>query len=97
MIDSDPYYKVSLVDQALYTGDSDQDAANAEALGELVRAYLADPMNNPEPVFMGKNYKYYADAILYAETLPVPEPGTIALLAIALLGTFSARGRALKG
>jgi hypothetical protein len=97
MIDSDPYYKVALVDQALYTGDPDMDAANAEALGELVRAYLEDPMNNPEPVFLGKNYKYYADAISYAETLPVPEPGTIALLAIALLGTFSARRRATKG
>jgi hypothetical protein len=93
MIDSDPYYKVALVDQALYTGDDEQNAANAEALGELVRAYLADPVNNPEPVFGGKNYKYYADAILYAETLPVPEPATFVALAVALLATISIRRR----
>jgi hypothetical protein len=97
MIDSDPYYKVSLVDTALYTGDNDQNAENAEALGELVRAYVADPMNSPPPVFMGKDYTYYANAILYAETLPVPEPGTFALLAVALLGLYSARRRATKG
>jgi hypothetical protein len=97
MIDSAPYYKVSLVETALYTGDNDQNAENAEALGELVRAYVADPMNSPPPVFMGKDYTYYANAILYAETLPVPEPGTFALLAVALLGLYSARRRATKG
>jgi hypothetical protein len=95
MIDSDPYYKVSLVDTALYTGDNDQNAENAEALGELVRAYLADPMNAPPPVFMGKDYTYYANAIAYAETLPIPEPGTFALAALAVLGTLGRRRRAL--
>lgn len=95
MIDSDPYYKVSLVEQDLYTGDAEQNAENAEALGELVRDYVADPINNPEPVFGGKNYKFYADAITYAEGLPVPEPGTFGLLAVALLGMFSMRRRAM--
>jgi hypothetical protein len=95
MIDSDPYYNVSLVDTALYTGDDDENAENAEALGELVRAYVADPMNSPPPVFMGKDYTYYANAILYAETLPVPEPGTFALLAVALPGAFGLRRRSL--
>jgi hypothetical protein len=95
MIDSDPYYKVSLVDTALYTGTNDENAENAEALGELVRAYVVDPVNSPAPIFMGKDYTYYANAILYAETLPVPEPGTFALLAVALLGTFAIRRRAL--
>jgi hypothetical protein len=95
MIDSDPYYVVSLVEQDLYTGDNDENADNAEALGELVRAYLADPVNNPEPVFGGKNYKFYADAIAYAETLPVPEPGTLCLLGIALLGACSVRRRGI--
>jgi hypothetical protein len=99
MIDSDPYYKVSLVDTALYTDsdpndDVDENADNAEALGELVRAYVADPMNAPPPIFMGKDYTYYANAILYAETLPIPEPCTSALLAIGLLGTVSVRRRA---
>jgi hypothetical protein len=95
MIDSDPYYKVSLVDTALYTGDNDQNAENAEALGELVRAYVADPVNSPPPVFMGKDYTYYANAIIYAETLPIPEPATLTLLAVALLAAFGGRRRAL--
>jgi hypothetical protein len=95
MIDSDPYYKVSLVEQDLYTGNNDQNADNAEALGELVRAYLADPLNNPEPVFGGKNYKFYADAIAFAETLPVPEPAAFGLVAAALIGMFSMRRRTL--
>jgi hypothetical protein len=90
---------VSLVDTALYTDsdpndDVDENADNAEALGELVRAYVADPMNAPPPIFMGKDYTYYANAILYAETLPIPEPCTSALLAIGLLGTVSVRRRA---
>ncbi len=72
-----------------------ENADNAEALGELVRAYVADPINNPEPVFGGKNYKYYADAISYAEGLSIPEPGTLGLLAIALLGALSIRRRAM--
>lgn len=93
MIDSDPYYKVSLVDTALYTGSNDENADNAEALGELVRAYVADPINTPPPVFMGKDYTYYANAILHAESLPIPEPGAVALLAIGLLATGSIRCR----
>jgi hypothetical protein len=101
MIDSDPYYKVSLVDTALYTDtdpndDVDHNAENAEALGELVRAYVADPMNSPPPVFMGTDYTYYANAILYAETLPIPEPGSFALLVVALLATLGIRRRALE-
>lgn len=93
MIDSDPYYKVSLVEQDLYTGDMEENADNAEALGELVRAYVADPLNAPAPIFMGKDYTFYANAIIYAEGLPIPEPGTLSLLAIALLGTLSIRRR----
>jgi len=93
MIDSDPYYKVSLVDTALYTGSNDENADNAEALGELVRAYVADPINTPPPVFMGKDYTYYANAILHAESLPIPEPGAVALLAMGLLATASIRRR----
>lgn len=92
MIDSDPFYMVSLVDQALYTGDAETNAENAEMLGELVRAYLEDPNNHPEPEFGGKNYKYYADAIRYAETLPIPEPGGLGLLVMALMGMLATRG-----
>jgi hypothetical protein len=95
MINSDPYYKVALVDQHLYTGDPDMDAEHAEALGELVRAYLADPANNPEPVYLDKNYGYYADAILYAQTL-VPEPGTAALAMMALAGALAIHRKRLQ-
>jgi hypothetical protein len=91
MIDSDPFLMVSLVDHVLYTGNDEQNAENAEALGELVRAYMADPVNNPEPVFLGKNFKFYADAIGYAERIAVPEPGALTLAAITLLGIAARR------
>jgi hypothetical protein len=93
MIDSDPFLMVSLVDQVLYTGDAEQNAANAEALGELVRAYLADPVNNPEPIFLGKNFTFYANAIAYAESVAVPEPGALGLAVVALLGMTTRRRR----
>jgi hypothetical protein len=86
MEDSEPYYLVTLVDQALYTGNEDMNAENAEAVGEMVRAYLADPAGAPEPVFGGKSYTYYADAIAYAESLVIPEPSAVALITIALVG-----------
>jgi len=93
MIDSDPFYLVSLVDRSLYTGDDETNADNAEVLGELVRAYLEDPMSNPEPEFGGRNYTFYAEAIRYAETLPIPEPSGCGLVMMASVALLAVRGR----
>jgi hypothetical protein len=92
--DSDPYYFATLVDDQLYTGNEEMDVENSDAVGELVRAYLADPGSAPEPIFNGKSYKYFADAIAYAESLVIPEPSAIALVAIVLLGVLAGRTRA---
>ena len=93
LLDSDPWYMVALVDHHLYTGNEETDIENAEAVGELVHAYLADPLNAPEPIYQGYNYKFFADAISYAESLPVPEPSTIWLLTAAVAGIFARRSR----
>ena len=93
LADSDRYYLVALVDSHLYTGDADMDAENAEAVGEMVRSYLDDPSGAPQPVFNGKNYTFYADAIGYAEGLVIPEPSAAALAAAALAGLLATRYR----
>ena len=93
LLDSDPYYMVALIDHRLYTGNSFTDAEKADAMGELLHTYLADPLNAREPVFEGVNYKFYADAILYAESLVVPEPGTFWLVMVALASFFVRRSR----
>lgn len=93
LLDSDPYYVVGLIDHRLYTGDNSADSESADLLGDMVNAYLADPVNNPEPVFNGVNYKFYADAIRYAENLVVPEPGAVWCLAIVAGGLAVRRSR----
>lgn len=93
LLDSDPYYMVALIDHRLYTGDSTADSESADMLGDMVNAYLADPVNTPEPVFEGVNYKFYADAIRYAENLAVPEPSAVWCVAIAVSGFIVRRNR----
>lgn len=93
LLDSDPYYMVALIDHRLYTGNNTADAESADLLGDMVNAYLADPANTPEPVFGGTNYKFYADAIRYAENLAVPEPGTAWCLSAVVICAFGRRNR----
>jgi hypothetical protein len=90
--DSEPYYLVALVDQTLYTGDEDQNAENAEMVGEMVREYLADP-SGPEPMFGGRNYAFYADAIAHAESLVIPEPSALILVFTLLTTVLVVRWR----
>ena len=65
-----------------YAGDNDENAANAEALGEIVRAYVADPLNSPPPIFMGKDYElavYSKDDFVWdKKDLLVPLPADAA-------------------
>lgn len=82
--ESDPFYLVTLKDDSLYTGDEDMDAENGVAVGQAVRDYLAGTLTEP-PSFQGTDYTYYADAVVFAQTLPVPEP-TTGLLMTAMMG-----------
>jgi hypothetical protein len=90
LVDSDPFYEVVLVEQ-LVTNHTDPEGA-AETLGLAVFDYLADPQTNPPPTFGGESFLFYADAIRYAESL-VPEPGTVSLAAMAVIGMFARRRR----
>lgn len=80
--DSHPFHLVTLVDD-LITNDADPEDA-AETLGELIRVYLNDPLNAPAPIFGGKDFTFYANAIRSVQA--VPEPSTVALLALIAIG-----------
>lgn len=83
--ESDPFYLVTLVDDYI-TGQPDAPSAEAaaEQLGEVVRDFLAD--NLVDPTLGGQDFTYYADAVRYAESLAVPEPGAMLLVLAALAG-----------
>lgn len=79
--DSDPFYLVAMVDSVV-SSQADPIAA-AEALGEATRDYLSGATTS-QPMLDGKNFGFYADAIQYAESLTIPEPGSALLLSLAL-------------
>lgn len=82
LADSDPFYLVAMVDSVV-SSQADPIAA-AEALGESTRDYLSGATTSL-PMLDGKNFSFYADAIQYAESLTVPEPGSALLLSLALV------------
>jgi hypothetical protein len=86
LTESDPYYLVALVDQIVSSSTTPED--DAEAIGELVRAYMEDPADAPAPIFGGKSFAFYGDAIRSVE---IPEPATCILAAIAAVGLFVVR------
>ena len=81
---SDPFYLVTLVDQIILSDANPEDAA--EQLGALIRDYQADPANADVPVFGGKDFSFYVNAVN-----AVPEPGMASLLPLALLGLMTLR------
>lgn len=88
--DSNPFYLVTLIDSVINSqADDDAIVMAAEEVGQLTRDYLNDPSVG-EPVFAGKNFKFYAEAIQYAEAIAVPEPSS-ALLVLIALGAFARR------
>jgi hypothetical protein len=82
LVDSTPFYEVVLVDQSIVNSADPEGAA--ESLGVAVFDYVADPQMNPVPMFGGKSFAYFADAIRHAESL-IPEPATCALAAMAFV------------
>lgn len=59
--------------------------ALAEQIGEAVIASLEDPSSGAA-VVAGKDFSFYAQAIQHAELLAVPEPTSLAL--VAMLAAF---------
>jgi hypothetical protein len=61
-------------------------------VGTLV---LNSGVNNPTIRFdeTANSNRMYADAVLFAEVLTIPEPGMISLVSVGLLGVFSIRRR----
>lgn len=97
LAESDPYYLVTLADQRI--GQAPDPEGAAETLGEGVRAYQADPANQPPPTLGGKNFAFYAEAINYVERLAVvPEPTSTGFAWLAaLLAARQARSERPKG
>ncbi len=77
--DSDPYYMVSLVESLV--NEAADPVALAEELGDAVIAFMEDPSSGV-PVFAGKDFSFYASAIRHAESLAIPEPTALALVAM---------------
>jgi hypothetical protein len=83
LADSDPYYMVSLAESLV--NEAADPIALAEQIGEAVIASLQDPSSGA-PVVAGKDFSFYAQAIQHAELLAVPEPTSLAL--VAMLAAF---------
>lgn len=85
LADSEPYYMVSLVSsQVSSIVDEDERVEAAEAIGEIVRRYVEDPLGSAPPIFNGVDYTYYADAISYVRGIAVPEPASVATVALLM-------------
>ncbi len=82
LTDSDPYYMVSLIADAVTSiADDNERIEAAEAIGELVRNYAADPLGSALPIYDGVDYTYYANAVAHVRNIAaVPEPASLALL-----------------
>ena len=98
LTDSDPYYMVSLLsDQVTSIVDQEEQVLAAETIGELVRLYIEDPINNPAPVYEGVDYTFYADAVSHVRAQCIPEPSSVALAAISVIGVVALRRRRIDG
>jgi hypothetical protein len=86
LTESDPYYLVALVDEVVSNSSTPED--DAEAIGELLRAFMEDPSGAPAPIFGGKDFTFYAEAIRAVE---IPEPASCILAAIAVAGFLIVR------
>ncbi|MEQ8209186.1 MAG: PEP-CTERM sorting domain-containing protein [Lacipirellulaceae bacterium] len=102
LIDSDPYYMVTLVTGEVTniadrldpnaTAQEIRDAqiAAAEAIGEMARLYADDPAGNPLPIYEGiqgaADFTFFSNAISAVQTEAVPEPTSLALAGILLVG-----------
>lgn len=79
LADSDPYYMVSLVESLV--NEAADPVELAEEIGEAVIAFKEDPSSGAR-VIAGKDFSFYASAIQHAESLVVPEPASLALVAM---------------
>lgn len=89
LAESDEFYLVTLIDEVINEATTDELAQTmAEDLGATVREYLAGDI--AAPMFEGKDFTFYGDAIRFAESLAIPEP-TSALLIATCLGALVRR------
>jgi hypothetical protein len=96
LTDSDPFYMVSLVaDGVNGLADEEDRIEAAEMIGEMVRLFADDPLGNPDPVFGGVDYTYFANAVSAVRTMAaVPEPGSLVIVGIMTVAAFACRRRA---
>ena len=78
---SESFYLVSLVDDVIKS-HADPETAGEE-LGELVRDYQLDLSQTP--MYAGKDFSFFGDAVLHVESQVVPEPASYSLAVLSVL------------
>lgn len=84
---SESFFLVSLVDDVIKS-HADPETAGEE-LGELVRDYQLDLSQTP--IFEGKDFSFFGDAVLQVESQAVPEPSGHAMAVLTVLIVASLR------
>jgi hypothetical protein len=79
---SEPFYLVMLKDDLIATED------DAEELAELLEAFEA---GGPPPVFAGKDFSFFEEAVEFVEAIPEPRGLALAAVGAILVGAHRRR------